>query len=217
MRVLLIEDDVDIRSVLERGLRSEGFDVESCGEGPEGLWRALEGDFDAIILDIMLPKQSGYWVCERLREEGNATPILVLSAKSGEWDQIDMLDLGADDYLVKPAALELVVARLRALVRRVSGAAANVIRRGPVEYDLKNKICLVNGAVVELTAREHQLLQRFVAAGVACINREEILRDVWGVDAEVDPTIVDVYVRKLRDKIAPATIQNVRGVGFRLC
>ena len=113
MRVLVIEDDEAIRSVLERGLRAEGFDVDLCGDGPSGLWKALEGGHAAIVLDLLLPGLSGYLVCEKLRAEGVTTPILVLSAKSGDYDQIDLLDSGADDFLTKPASIALITARLR--------------------------------------------------------------------------------------------------------
>ncbi len=136
MRVLVVEDDDAIRAVLERGLTAEGFTVEAVADGTAGLWRALDGGFAAIVLDLLLPGRSGYRVCQELRDEGVTTPILVLSAKSGEYDQIDLLDAGADDYLTKPAGLALIAARLRVLIRRSAALATNEIERGPLRYDL---------------------------------------------------------------------------------
>ena len=216
MRILVIEDDPAIRSVLERGLRSEGFEVDTADDGPQGLWRALDGVYQAIVLDLLLPGKSGYWVCEQIRAEGLDTPILVLTAKSGELDEIDLLDLGADDFLTKPASLAVIAARLRVLLRRASSSADNVVRRGDLTYDLRRRHCTVQGQPVSLTHREDQLLRRLFIEEHGCVTRQELLSDVWGGDADVDPTIVDVYLRKLRAKIAPCVIENIRGVGFRI-
>ncbi|MFN8022503.1 MAG: response regulator transcription factor [Acidimicrobiales bacterium] len=216
MRVLVIEDDEAIRSVLERGLRAEGFEVDACADGSTGLTRALDRSHAAIVLDLLLPGLTGYKVCEHLRAEGVDTPILVLSAKSGEYDQIDLLDAGADDFLTKPASIELVAARLRALVRRGARAASNTVVRGPLSYDLGSRTCELAGAPVALTMREDQMLRRLLLANGACATRQELLDDVWGVDSGTDATIVDIYLRKLRTKLAPVEIENVRGVGYRI-
>ena len=216
MRVLVIEDDEAIRSVLERGLRAEGFEVDACADGSTGLTRALDGGHAAIVLDLLLPGLTGYKVCEHLRAEGIATPILVLSAKSGEYDQIDLLDAGADDFLTKPASIELVAARLRALVRRGARVASNAVVRGPLTYDLGTRTCRLDGEPVALTMREDQMLRRLLLANGACTTRPELLDEVWGVDSGTDATIVDIYLRKLRTKLAPVEIENVRGVGYRI-
>jgi len=216
MRVLVIEDDEAIRSVLERGLRAEGFDVDTCADGKEGLWRALDGGYQAIVLDLLLPGINGYTVCARLREEGDTTPILVLTAKSGEFDQIDLLDSGADDFLTKPASIGVIAARLRVLMRRTSDLASNIVHRGPLRYDLGRRECSIDGEPVVLTVREDQLLRHLLLANGICVSRQELLDGVWGPDAGVDASNLDIYLRRLREKVAPVLIENVRGLGYRI-
>jgi DNA-binding response OmpR family regulator len=216
MRVLVIEDDEAIRSVLDRGLRAEGFDVDLCSDGPSGLWKALEGGHAAIVLDLLLPGLSGYLVCEKLRAEGVTTPILVLSAKSGDYDQIDLLDSGADDFLTKPASIALVAARLRALIRRGATMSSNLIERGTLRYDLASRSCVVADVEVVLTNREDQLLRTLLLANGACVTRQELLDDVWGTESGTDASIVDIYLRKLRAKLHPVEVENVRGLGYRI-
>lgn len=216
MRLLVIEDDDAIRSVLQRGLQAEGFDVDACADGSEGLWKALDGGYAAIVLDLLLPGMNGYAVCERLRSEGHAVPILVLTAKSGEFDQIDLLDLGADDFLTKPASIAVVAARLRALIRRTASLANNVMLRGALRYDMTLRDCSVADEQVTLTSREDQLLRRLLLANGACVNRQELLDDVWGPDAGVDSSNLDIYLRRLRDKLSPVAVENVRGLGYRI-
>jgi DNA-binding response OmpR family regulator len=216
MRVLVIEDDEAIRSVLDRGLRAEGFEVDSCSDGAEGLWKALSGGYAAIVLDLLLPGMNGYTVCERLRSEGDTTPILVLTAKSGEYDQIDLLDAGADDFITKPASLAVIAARLRVLVRRGGAVATSAISRGELRYDLTLRECRIGAAHVVLTNREDQLLRRLLLANGGCVSRQELLDDVWGPNSGADATNVDIYVRRLRDKLAPVPIENVRGLGYRI-
>ena len=216
MRILVIEDDAAIRSVLDRGLRAEGFDVDVCGDGAAGLWQALDGGHAAIVLDLLLPGLNGYQVCERLRAEGVATPVLVLSAKSGEYDQIDLLDSGADDFLTKPASIALIAARLRALIRRGATLASNQLERGALRYDLGTRTCEVDGASIALTKREDQLLRLLLLANGACVSRQQLLDDVWGADSGTDGSIVDIYLRKVRAKLEPVTVENVRGLGYRI-
>lgn len=211
----MIEDDEAIRSVVERGLQAEGFDVDACVDGPSGLWKALEGGHAAIVLDLLLPGLSGYKVCEKLRSEGVTAPILVLSAKSGEYDQIDLLDSGADDFLTKPASIALISARLRALIRRGATMSTNLIERGVLQYDLATRRCTVDGVEVALTNREDQLLRQLLLANGACVTRQELLDDVWGAE-RTDGSIVDIYLRKLRDKLVPVEVENVRGLGYRI-
>jgi DNA-binding response OmpR family regulator len=216
MRVLVIEDDEAIRSVLRRGLQAEGFDVDLCDDGPSGLWKALEGGHAAIVLDLLLPGLSGYRVCEQLREEGVATPILVLTAKSGEYDQIDLLDAGADDFLTKPASIALISARLRALIRRGAAIPTNLIERGVLRYDLATRSCTVAGVEITLTNREDQLLRTLLLGNGGCVSRQELLDDVWGSESGTDASIVDIYLRKLRAKLDPVLVENVRGLGYRI-
>jgi DNA-binding response OmpR family regulator len=196
-------------------LQAEGFDVDACVDGPSGLWKALEGGHAAIVLDLLLPGLSGYKVCEKLRSEGVTAPILVLSAKSGEYDQIDLLDSGADDFLTKPASIALISARLRALIRRGATMSTNLIERGVLQYDLATRRCTVDGVEVALTNREDQLLRQLLLANGACVTRQELLDDVWGAE-RTDGSIVDIYLRKLRDKLVPVEVENVRGLGYRI-
>ena len=216
VRVLVIEDDDAIRSVVERGLRAEGFDVDTCSDGASGLWKALDGGYAAIVLDLLVPGMNGYAVCTKLRAEGNTTPILVLTAKSGEFDQIDLLDSGADDFLTKPASIAVIAARLRVLVRRSAAMASNVVVRGYLRYDLGQRDCTVAAEPVTLTNREDQLLRCILLANGACVTRQELLDAVWGPEAGVDASNLDIYVRRLRDKLAPVPIENVRGLGYRI-
>ncbi len=216
MRLLVIEDDDAIRDVLERGLRADGFTVDSCADGASGLWRGIDGGYAAIILDLLLPGMSGYRVCEQLRAEGIVTPILVLTAKSGELDQIDLLDMGADDFLTKPVSIAVVAARLRVLLRRSAALSANQIVRGRLRYDLGSRRCTVDGHEVVLTSREDQVLQRLLLTNGQCLARQELLDEVWGTDSGVDPSIIDIYLRRLRTKLHPAEVENVRGLGYRI-
>lgn len=216
MRILLVEDDDAIRSVLERGLRAEGFEVDSCADGKAGLWQAIGGGYQAIVLDLLLPGVNGYTVCARLREEGDTTPILVLTAKSGEYDQIDLLDSGADDFLTKPASIGVIAARLRVLMRRTSDLATNIVQRGQLRYDLGRRECTVAGDAVVLTAREDQLLRHLLLANGICVSRHELLDGVWGTDSGIDGSNLDIYLRRLREKITPVIIENVRGLGYRI-
>lgn len=216
MRLLVIEDDEAIRSVLQRGLRAEGFDVDVCADGNAGLWKAIDGGYAAIVLDLLLPGMSGYKVCEQLRAEGSTTPILVLSAKSGDYDQVELLDSGADDFLTKPVSIAVIAARLRVLIRRGAAMSHNLIERGALHYDLGARACTVDGVAVALTNREDQILRRLLLAGGACVTRQELLDEVWGPDSGTDGSIVDIYLRKVRTKLHPIEIENVRGLGYRI-
>jgi DNA-binding response OmpR family regulator len=216
VRVLVIEDDDAIRSVVERGLRAEGFDVDACTDGVAGLWKLLEGGYAAVVLDLLLPGMNGYTVCARARAEGVTTPILVLTAKNGEYDQIDLLDSGADDFLTKPASIALIAARLRVLIRRDNALSSNLIARGQLRYDLGMRECTVADASVVLTSREDQLLRRLLLANGACVSRQELLDDVWGPESGIDASNLDIYLRRLREKLAPVAVENVRGLGYRI-
>ena len=168
------------------------------------------------MLDLLLGGMSGYRVCEQLRAEGVTTPILVLTAKSGEYDQIDLLDAGADDFLTKPASIALITARLRALIRRTATLSTNVVERGSLRYDMATRSCTVDEVGVALTNREDQLLRHLLLANGGCVSRQELLDDVWGAESGTDGSIVDIYLRKLRAKLRPVEVENVRGLGYRI-
>jgi len=216
VRVLVVDDDEAIRTVLARGLEAEGFSVDCCIDGDSAVWEAIDGGYAAIVLDLLLPGRSGYKVCEALRAEGIATPILVLTAKSGELDQIDLLDAGADDFLTKPVSVAVIVARLRALIRRQGSMARNDVTRGLLRYDMTTRTTEIDGAPVALSGREDQLLRHLLLADGACLTRSELLELVWGPESGTDASIVDIYLRRLRAKLAPVAVENVRGLGYRI-
>lgn len=216
MRLLLIEDDPEITRVVTRGLEAEGFSVDSAADGTEGLWKATEVAFDAVILDLLMPGLSGYQVCESLRNADNGVPVVVLTAKDGEFDQIDLLDLGADDFLTKPVSIKLLAARIRAAIRRSAGASTNEITFGAVRFDLVAHRCWHDDDEVKLTRKEAEVLFALVAAGGGAVSRQEITHAAWGFDFDGDPGSVDVYINRLRKKLGGTTIENIRGVGFRL-
>ncbi len=216
MRVLLIEDDPEVTRVVVRGLEGEGFSVDAVADGVDGLWQATEGNFDVVVLDLLLPSLSGYRVCESLRERNNATPVVVLTAKSGEYDQIDLLDLGADDFLTKPVSIKVLAARIRAAVRRATGSSTNQLSHGSILFELEGHRCWRDGEEIALTKKESEVLYVLVAAAGSSVSRREIERAAWGVDFEGDPGSVDVYINRLRKKLGSDLIVNTRGVGFHL-
>lgn len=216
MRVLVIEDEPEVQRVLVRGLAGAGCTVECFDNGTDGVWAEAEGNFDVVLLDLLLPGMSGYQVCSAIRARGSTVPILVLTAKSGEYDQIDLLDLGADDFMTKPVSIELLAARLRALVRRVAGSPVNTLACGDLSYDLDSRRCAIGATAVELTGKESDVLLALLRDSPAVVSRNELLRGVWGFDFDGDPGTVDVYLNRLRKKIGSERIETVRGVGFRL-
>lgn len=216
MRLLLIEDDPEITRVVRRGLEAEGFSIDSADNGTDGLWRATEASFDAIVLDLLLPGMSGYLVCEELRKGGNEVPVIVLTAKDGEFDQIDLLDLGADDFISKPVSIKVLAARIRAAVRRAAGSSANEIVRGSIRFDLGDNRCWNGGVEVPLTKKEGDVLFALVSADGSAVSRQEIVAAAWGFDFDGDPGSVDVYINRLRKKLGSESIRNIRGVGFQL-
>ncbi len=203
-------------AALRRGLTAEGFAVDSAADGADGLRRARSGDFDAVVLDVMLPGLSGYEVVRRLRAEGNWVPVLMLSAKDGEHDQADALDDGADDYLTKPFSFVVLLARLRALLRRGVAARPAVLQAGEVSLDPASREVRVGAEPVELTPREFLLLEYLVRHAGRVVAKDELLEHVWDRATEVAPNVVEVYVGYLRRKIGSARLLTVRGVGYRL-
>lgn len=207
---------------LERGLIAEGFDVDVTDNGRDGLWRAREFPFDLVVLDILLPGMNGYLVCRTLREEGNPIPILMLTAKHGEEDEAEGLDLGADDYLTKPFHFNVLVARINALLRRANPTPTSTkIVSGDVTIDTLTKTCVVADTTLELSAREFAVLEALARRLGQPLTRSELLDLVWGADFEVNSNVVDVYISYLRRKLGdagqdPGLVETVRGVGYRM-
>lgn len=217
MRLLIVEDDDDIAAVIEQTLRADGYDVDRSPDGPDGLWRAEEGDYGLIILDVLLPGMSGFAVCEQLRAKGLATPVLMLTAKVGDYDETDGLDSGADDYLRKPFSPHVLQARVRALLRRGQPTTVSgTLERGKVRLQPNSRACTFAGKDVELTARQAQVLEALLRSGDNPVSRLDLVRAVWGMDFDGDPNVADVYLGYLRNKLDKATIENVRGLGFRV-
>ena len=220
LRLLVVEDEKRLAAGLKRGLAAEGFAVDVALNGTDGLWMAGENDYDALILDIMLPGVNGFQICSRLREAGVWTPILMLTAKDGELDEAEALDSGADDYLTKPFSHVVLVARLRALLRRGVRERPAVLEAGTIRLDPAARQCWRADTEIELTAREMSLLEFLLRNKNEVVSKREILEHVWDYDFEGNPNIVEVYVRHLRRKIdrpfGQNTIQTVRGSGYRL-
>jgi two-component system, OmpR family, response regulator len=216
VRVLLVDDEERMVAALRRGLAAEGFVVESASDGRSGLHLAQHGDFDAVVLDVMLPGLSGYEVVRRLRARGNWVPVLMLSAKDGEYDQADALDDGADDYLTKPFSFVVLLARIRALLRRGARARPVVLSAGDVKLDPASHQVWVGGASADLTPREFVLLEYLMRNAGRVIGKAELLDHVWDSAADVAPNAVEVYVGYLRRKIGNDRLITVRGVGYRI-
>ncbi|WP_305783882.1 response regulator transcription factor [Symbioplanes lichenis] len=216
MRVLVVDDEKLLARTLKLGLEAEGFAVDVAHDGTDGLWLARENPYDAIVLDLMLPGVNGYQVCATLRAERNWTPILMLTAKDGEWDQVEGLDTGADDYLTKPYSFPVLVARLRAVARRGARERPTLIEVGDLRVDPAARRVWRGGAEIELTAREFSLLAFLARHPGQVVSKRRILDAVWDNDFEGDPNIVEVYVRHLRTKIGRDVIETLRGAGYRL-
>ena len=220
MKLLLVEDDPKIAAAVQRGLEGAGFCVEVAGDGDEGTWRATEYGYDLIVLDILLPGRNGFRVCAELRAAGNWTPILMLTAKDGELDEAEGLDTGADDYLTKPFSFEVLVARIRALLRRTGGREPVPVAVGDLRIDPRARRAWRGQVELTLTAREFSVLELLVRRAGEVLSKDDILAGVWTDDFEGDPNIVEVYVRRLRRKIDEPfrrrSIETVRGAGYRL-
>ena len=220
MRVLLIDDEVHLAESIGRGLAAEGFAVEMVHDGLDGLWRARERSYGAIVLDILLPGMNGYEVCRTLRAEGNWTPILMLTAKDGEYDEAEALDTGADDFLSKPFSFVVLVARLRAVARRGATPRPPVLSAGDLVFDPLTRRCHRGEVPIALTPRELALLEALLRTPNAVVAKRDLLRDVWGDDFDGDANVVEVYVRYLRRKIdepfGRRTLRTVRGHGYQL-
>ncbi|MGB3829501.1 MAG: response regulator transcription factor [Ornithinimicrobium sp.] len=220
MRVLVVEDEVRLAETVRRGLVAEGFTVEVVANGEDGLWAATEASYDVIVLDIMLPKLNGYKVIEQLRERGVWTPVLMLTAKGGDYDMTDAFDLGADDYMTKPFSFMVLVARLRALIRRGAPARPVVLSAGDLHLDPGRRTVDRGQTPITLTPREYGLLEHLMHHRGDVVTKTQILESVWDANYEGDPNVVEVYVGYLRRKIDLPfnrhAIETVRGMGYRL-
>jgi two-component system, OmpR family, response regulator len=220
MRVLLVEDEPGLSTTLSMGLKAEGWVVVAVGTGVEGLREAIESSFDVVILDIMLPGHSGYEVLRRMRGHNVWTPVLMLTAKDGEYDETDAFDLGADDYLTKPFSFRVLLARLRALVRRGAPERPAVLTAGSLSLDPARHTVQRDSTPINLTPREFGLLAFLMRHKDTVLTKAEILRNVWDAHHEGPENVVEVYVGYLRRKIdvpfGTNTIETIRGVGYRL-
>lgn len=220
VRILVVEDDKRVASALRRGLEAEGFAVDVALDGIDGKHLATEVDYDAIVLDIMLPGLNGFQLCGQLREAGDWTPILMLTAKDGDLDEAEALDTGADDFLSKPFSFVVLIARLRALLRRGARNTVAPVEAGDLHLDPAAHRCTRSGTEVALTAREFSVLEFLVRRRGEVLNKAEILANVWDFDFDGDPNIVEVYIRRLRTKIDEPFgrhgIETIRGAGYRL-
>ncbi len=220
MRVLVVEDEARLAASIRAGLEAEGFAVDVATDGAEALWFAEETSYDVILLDVMLPVVNGYEVCQRLREKEVWTPILMLTARDEELDEIEGLDQGADDYVTKPFSFDIVLARMRSLVRRGTGERPTVLEVGDLRYDPARQTVARAGQPIDLTSRELALMAFFMRRAGDVLTKSEILENVWDFAFEGDPNIVEVYVGRLRRKVdkpfGRADIETFRGTGYRL-
>jgi len=219
-RVLVVEDDLSILTGVSMNLRFEGYEVLQAQDGERGLEMAVAESPDLIVLDIMMPRINGYEVLRELRSRGVRTPVLVLSAKGLERDKVLGLDLGADDYVVKPFGVAELMARVKAVLRRRYGEDGEVLRFGDVAVDLRSRTVTRRGTPVELTGQEFRLLAHLLTSPGRTFSRDELLRGAWGLDYEGTARTVDTFVRQLRQKLepdpdAPRYILTARGLGYR--
>jgi two-component system OmpR family response regulator len=220
VRILVVEDEVRLAAALRRGLQAEGFAVDLAHDGQEGLDRARQSEYDAVVLDVMLPRLSGYRVVQALRAERNWVPVLMLSAKDGEYDQADGLDAGADDYLTKPFSYVVLVAKLRALLRRGAPERPVAMTAGDLVLDPASKRVHRGEVEVTLTAREFALLEYLMRRAGEVVSKVELLEHVWDLYDTGEANVVEVYVGYLRRKIDQPfdrkALSTIRGAGYRL-
>lgn len=218
MRILVVEDDPRLAHALKRGLEAETFAVDVANTGTDGLWMASNFHYDAVILDIMLPGMNGQKVCATLRKAGNVTPILMLTAKDGELDEADSLDLGADDFLSKPFSYVVLISRVRALLRRgvAAGVVAPVLCAGDIEFDTAAHTCRRGDRDVMLTSKEAAIMDYLMRHLDRVVPKDELLEHVWDFAFEGGPNVVEVHVSALRRKIGSDVIETIRGSGYRM-
>ncbi|MFH8613747.1 response regulator transcription factor [Streptomyces sp. NPDC017979] len=217
MRLLIVEDEKRLALSLARGLTAEGYAVDVVHDGLEGLHRAADGAYDLVVLDIMLPGMNGYRVCAALRAAGNEVPILMLTAKDGEYDEAEGLDTGADDYLTKPFSYVVLVARVKALLRRRGrGGPSPVLLVGDLRVETAARRVFRGETEVALTAKEFAVLEQLAVRAGEVVSKAQILEHVWDFAYDGDPNIIEVYISALRRKVGAPRIQTVRGAGYRL-
>ncbi|MFI5956329.1 response regulator transcription factor [Cryptosporangium sp. NPDC051539] len=220
MRVLLVEDEAGLAATLKLGLAREGWAVDVADNGIDGVWAATERHYDVIVLDLMLPGLNGYQVCEQLRADKVWTPILILTAKDGDYDQAEAFDTGADDYLVKPFSLVVLTARLRALVRRGAPERPAVLSAGDLTLDPARRVVARAGSEIAVTPREFSVLEHLMRHAGSVVTKTEVLESVWDENYDGDSNIVEVYVGYLRRKIdlpfGRSSLRTVRGAGYLL-
>jgi DNA-binding response OmpR family regulator len=220
-KILIIEDEEALVAALSRGLVAEGYSVDTCTNGKEGYYFASENSYDLILLDILLPEMNGFEICEELRRIGVITPILMLTAQSDDLDVAEGLDLGADDYLIKPFSFVVLLSRIRSLIRRSKRISAEkTLVRGPFVLDPDAHRAFCHDVELNLTAKEFSILTYFLLNSQSVISKRELLDELWDMNYDGDPNIVEVYIRRLRQKLDPilpfTAIQTIRGVGYRM-
>ena len=220
MRILVVEDERKVSAFIKRGLEEERYIVDTAADGAEGLRIAQENVFDAIVLDVMLPRLDGYSVLKTLRDQGNVTPVLMLTARGTTEDRVHGLDLGADDYLAKPFHLEELAARLRSILRRSSPEKTTKLTCGDLTLDMVTHMAYRDGKEIELTTKEYALLEYLMRNRERILSRSMIMQHVWKHNFDPESNIIDVYVKRLRQKIErpdkPQMVQSIRGVGYRM-
>lgn len=219
MHILFVEDESKIADFVQSGLKEQGFVVDYCDNGDEGYLRALEHDYDAIVLDIMVPGKDGLFILKQLRRAGQTVPVILLTARNELDDRLEGLNLGADDYIAKPFFVEELIARLHAVVRRSVGDRQNLLSVGPLKLDRITREVTCNQQAVELTTREFNLLEYLMRSPGRVLTRTQMLEHVWGYDFSPNTNVVDVCIQRIRRKIDPiggaGWIESVRGVGYR--
>ncbi|MCK5830889.1 MAG: response regulator transcription factor [Methylococcales bacterium] len=220
MRLLVAQDERRDSAIIERRMLAEGFDVDIVTDGEAVLWRARTGNYTAIILDILLPKINGYDICQSLRNEQNTTPILVLTTKSGEFDEVEAFELGADDYMRKPFSFAVLLARIHALLQYKRHKSIEELSLGSIRYTPADYRCWYKDHSIELTDKEASVLEVLLRAQGEVVPKEALIFQVWGMNFDGNPNIADVYVGYIRRKFAKIDkqkmLKTVRGVGYRL-
>lgn len=220
MRILVVEDERDLNRVISKRLESEGYSVDRCSDGEEALDFIDVGEFDAIIMDIMMPRINGIEVLKQMRSRNNTTPVLLLTARDGIGDRVNGLDAGADDYLIKPFAFEELLARIRVMTRKASGNSTNVFSAADLTMDLNSHTVVRGDVNINLSAKEFEILEYLLRNKGIVLSREKIENHVWDFDYSGGTNVVDVYIRYLRKKIddnfEPKLIHTVRGCGYVL-
>ncbi len=219
VNVLFVEDEAKIANFVRAGLKEQGFVVDYCDNGDEGYLRALDNEYDAIVLDIMVPGKDGLSILKQLRQKGRNAPVILLTARNELDDRLQGLNLGADDYIAKPFFVEELAARIHAVVRRSVGERQNLLSVGPLKLDRITREVTCNQQVIELTSREFNLLEYLMRSPGRVFTRTQILEHVWSYDFNPNTNVVDVCIQRIRKKIDPIDeagwIESIRGVGYR--